>query len=470
MKPKILWGLALGGLAFAAPFVLELPGLTFSGVLSLSIFLLAAIFWILEPIPIYATSLGVVLLQSLLLSQQGILAHTLTDENAPPYQHYLGNLAHPIIMLFLGGFSLASAAVKYGLDKSLTRALLKPFGNSPSRACLGLMLCTAALSAFMSNTATTAMMMTVVLPIAGSLAKEDRFRIGIALAIPVAANIGGMSTPIGTPPNAVALAALREQGIALTFTSWMALAAPFAIILLLISWRILVSVFKPRIERFEIRLDSQFDRTPKAIAFYAIFAVTLTLWITEKLHGIPTGLVALIPIVALPAFSILDRADIRGFSWEVLWLVAGGISLGVSMKNTGLAAWLVGLVSRDAFSGIALIIAFGLAGYALSNLISNTVAITILMPLVLSVALASDNTTVAAIASVVVAIALIVNSAMLLPISTPPNAIAMSSGMIATKDLAKVGAIVGLAGILLALLFSQTYWPYLIQLSQAAHP
>ena len=462
MKSKTLWGLVIGALGFAAPFVLELPGLTFSGSLSLSIFLLAAIFWILEPIPIYATSLGVILLQSLLLSQQGILAHALPDGIAPPYQHYLGNLAHPIIMLFLGGFSLASAAVKYGLDKSLTRALLTPFGDSPSRVCLGLMLCTATLSAFMSNTATTAMMMTVVLPIAGSLAKEDRFRIGIALAIPVAANIGGMATPIGTPPNAVALAALREQGIALTFTSWMALAAPFAIILLLISWRSLISVFKPRIERFEIRLDSQFNRSPKAIAFYAIFAVTLTLWITEKLHGIPTGLVALIPIAALPAFSILDRADIRGFSWEVLWLVAGGISLGVSMKDTGLAAWLVGLVSWDAFSGIALIIAFGLVGYTLSNLISNTVAITILMPLVLSVALASGNTTVAAIASVVVAIAVIVNSAMLLPISTPPNAIAMSSGMIATKDLAKVGAIVGFSGIFLALLFSQTYWPYLL--------
>ena len=462
MNLKTISGISLGVAAFAAPLLFHPPGLGLLGCLSLSIFLLAAIFWILEPIPIYATSLAVILLQSLLLSDQGLLVDSLSASELKPYQSYISNLAHPIIMLFLGGFALASAAVKFQLDKSLTRILLKPFGQKPSRVCLGLMLCTATLSAFMSNTATTAMMMTVVLPIAAGLSKEDPFRMGIALAIPIAANIGGIATPIGTPPNAVALAALAEQGIPLTFSAWMLLALPFVLILLFIAWLSLMFLFKPKTSRFEVALDTPFNKSPKALAFYGVFALTLLMWITEKFHGIPTGMVALIPLTLLPALSILDRKEIRSFSWEVLWLVAGGISLGLSMKDTGLASWLVSRVSWDGLSGIGLVIAFGAIGYALSNLISNTVAITILMPLVLSVVSVSAGGENQAIAATVIAVAVIVNCAMLLPISTPPNAIAMSTGIIDTKGLAKIGAITGLAGLVLAILFSQTYWAYLI--------
>ena len=465
MNQKTFFAILVGGSAFAVPLVFNPPGLGILGSLSLSIFLIAAIFWILEPIPIYATSLGVIFLQSILLSDQGLLVDFLSPSELKPYQSYLSNLAHPIIMLFLGGFALASAAVKFQLDKSLTRILLKPFGEKPSNVCLGLMISTATLSAFMSNTATTAMMMTVVLPIAAGLSKEDPFRMGIALAIPVAANIGGIATPIGTPPNAVALAALKEQGISLTFSTWMILAVPFVVILLLIAWRTLMILFKPQTSRFEISLDTKFNKSPKAIAFYAVFGLTLTLWVTEKFHGIPTGMVALLPLTLLPALSILERKEIRSFSWEVLWLVAGGISLGLSMKDTGLANWLVSQISWNGLSGVLLVITFGAVGYVLSNLISNTVAITILMPLVLSVVSASTEETNQAMPAIVIAIAVIVSCAMLLPISTPPNAIAMSTGIINTKNLAKVGAIVGFAGIGLAILFSQTYWAYLANLS-----
>ncbi len=462
MNPKTLLALSLGAAAFAAPLIFNPPSLGLLGSLSLSIFLLAAIFWILEPIPIYATSLAVILLQSLLLSDQGLLAGSLPASELKPYQNYISTLAHPIIMLFLGGFALASAAVKFQLDKSLTRILLKPFGQKPSRVCLGLMLCTATLSAFMSNTATTAMMMTVVLPIAAGLSKEDPFRIGIALAIPIAANIGGIATPIGTPPNAVALAALKEHGIPLTFSAWMLLAIPFVLILLLIAWQSLMLLFKPKTSRFEVALDTPFNKSPKALAFYGIFALTLLLWVTEKFHGFPTGLVALLPLTLLPALSILERKEIRSFSWEVLWLVAGGISLGLSMKDTGLASWLVNRISWDGLSGVGLVIAFGAVGYVLSNLISNTVATTILMPLVLSVVSVSAGGASHAIAAIVIAVAVIVNCAMVLPISTPPNAIAMSTGIIDTKNLAKIGAIIGFFGLILALLFSQTYWAFLI--------
>ncbi len=536
MKAKTLIGLVLGLAAFLMAILNPLPGLSLAGSIALGIFLMAAVFWILEPIPIYATSMLVILLQVMLLSSQGLIFSvrnvptvvlrettgefdflapasaisgegfvyqkdadnalrqiaveqlnianaewiTIRSETIDPslpliqdanhraitggaysYSKFYATLASPIIMLFLGGFALAASAVKFGLDKNLTRVLLKPFGSQPSSVCLGLMLCTGALSAFMSNTATTAMMMTVALPIVGSLPKADPFRKGVALAIPVAANIGGIATPIGTPPNAVALAALRDSGISISFASWMAMATPFAVILLIVAWRLVLWLFKPETDRFEINIKGKFQTSPKAIIAYLVFAGTILLWLTEKLHGISTSMVAFIPVALLPAFGVLDKKDIRGFSWEVLWLVAGGISLGLSMKDTGLASWLIGQVSWHSFGGLGVVIAFGLCGYILSNLISNTVTATIITPLAITVGVALSSQGGFNLVSAIVAITVMVSCSMILAISTPPNAIAMSCGIIDTKDLARSGLLVGLIGIVLAILMHLLYWPML---------
>ncbi len=537
MKAKNLLGACLGLSAFLLATFNSLPGLSLAGSIALGIFLLAAIFWILEPIPIYATSMLVILLQVMLLSSQGFVfsvrsAPTVTvkettgefdylvpssvisseglvyqknadnaiiplvierlnianaewvtirseeldvalpliaDANhraitgqAYSYSKFYATLASPIIMLFLGGFALAASAVKFGLDKNLTRVLLKPFGSKPSSVCLGLMVCTGALSAFMSNTATTAMMMTVALPIVGSLSPKDPFRKGVALAIPVAANIGGIATPIGTPPNAVALAALRDSGISLSFSSWMIMATPFAAILLLISWRLILSLFKPQTDRFEIAIQGKFQTSPKAIIAYLVFAGTILMWLTEAMHGISTSMVAFIPVALLPAFGVLDKKDIRGFSWEVLWLVAGGISLGLSMKDTGLASWLIGQISWQSFGGVGVVIAFALVGYVLSNLISNTVTATIITPLAITVGATLSVSGDFNLVSGIVAITVIVSCSMVLAISTPPNAIAMSCGIIETKDLARTGLLVGGIGIALAIVMHLIYWPLLM--------
>ncbi len=538
MKAKQAIGLIVGIGAFILALLIPLEGLSLSGQITLGIFAMAAFFWILEPIPIYATSMLIILLQVILLSSQGFVfspkyapqvgvveevaegapayrvplealsdsgqIFKVTAKAAKPlsefeivskdaesvlirskslsasdrviedgdhrsvatetssYATFYSTLASPIIILFLGGFALAASAVKFGLDKNMTRVLLKPFGNKPQYVCLGLMICTAILSAFMSNTATTAMMMTVVLPIVGGMAMSDPFRKGVALAIPVAANVGGIATPIGTPPNAVALAALKESGINISFSSWMLMAVPFTIILLFISWRLIMWFFKPNIDRFEVNLDSEFNKSPKAILSYIVFGATILLWVTEKLHGISTSMVAFIPVAVLPALGVLEKKDIRGFSWEVLWLVGGGISMGLSMKDTGLAYWLIELVSWDSFSGLAVIIVFSLVGFAIANLISHTVASTMLMPLAITV-----GTGLAAVGgfnlpAAIVAITVMVSLAMILPISTPPNAIAMSTGVIETKDLAKVGIAVGVAGFIIAIVCAAYVWPHMI--------
>ncbi len=460
-------GLVLGLFALAAMPFFSFEGLSFSGHVALGIFLMAAVFWITEPIPIYATSMSVILAQVVLLSDQSVIAGLLTrlhpeGYTAPAYTQFYGTLANPIIILFLGGFTLAAAAEKYKLDRNLTRVLLKPFGTRPEMVSLGVMVVTATLSAFMSNTATTAMMMTVAIPIVAMVPRDDPFRRLIGLSIPVGANIGGIATPIGTPPNAVALAALAQEDVFVPFSTWMMLAVPLVIVTLFLAWWGICRIFKPRIEEFELQIDSSFDRSPRAIASYVVFGVTVVLWVTEKLHGVPSAVVAFLPIVLLPAMGVLEKKEIRGFSWEVLWLVAGGISLGLSLQQTGLAAWMIGRVSWEGFGTTGLVILFSLVGFLVANLVSHTVSATILMPIAISLVLPLAGGIASALIIPIAAIGVIVSYANILPISTPPNAIAMSTGLIETRDLAVSGILVGVLGFVFTILFALVLWPLVL--------
>ena len=527
-----LAGLVLGVFGLFLPFLLPLASLSIAGHIGLGIFFMAAIFWMFEPIPIYATSMLVIFLQVVLLSSQGpvymdaelplsepvaleegqwqipssalkndntvLLAvepgeteaisvnvvdrngqhvivesteldadtaiitdtgHRLVNYQPNSYTEYLGTLAHPIIILFLGGFMLASASVKYNLDKNLTRYLLGPFGSKPRYIVLGLMLVTAMLSAFMSNTATAAMMVTVILPIIAQLEPGDRFKFGLALAIPIAANVGGITTPIGTPPNAIVIAALSEYGIDISFTDWIIVAAPLVVVMLVFAWWLLLALFPPSISRFNLKLEGKLNLSPKAVGLYAIFGATVLLWVTENQHGIPSSMVAFLPVAALVTGRILDKSDIRKLPWDVLWLMAGGISLGIGMDKTGLAVWMISGFDWGAMGYITLILTFSIVAIAMSNFLSNTVTATLLMPLVISMqasGIMGDDFNLLII-GVVVAVAC--SLAMALPISTPPNAIAMSTGIIRTKDMAKVGVIVGVVGVLIILAYAVFYWP-----------
>jgi sodium-dependent dicarboxylate transporter 2/3/5 len=173
-------------------------------------------------------------------------------------------------------------------------------------------------------------------------------------------------------------------------------------------------------------------------------------------------MVAFLPIAGLTVTSVLGKEDIRGLPWEVLWLVAGGIALGISMENTGMAIWLVSSLNWAMFPKIILLLVFGLVAWMLSNFLSNTVTATLVIPLAVSLAISGIagegfNLVIAALV-----IGSACNIAMLLPISTPPNAIAMSTGFIKTSDMIKVGLVVGVLGLVAALLFSIVFWPLLI--------
>jgi len=528
-----LTGIVLGLLGFMIPFWITLPGLSFAGHLALSIFLLAAIFWMTEPVPIYATSLLVIFLGVLLLSGQGPIYHTavaefseieLDSQNrivvptssispngymyvfqqnkwsklsvklletdaelstiepetmwtdgliATKHDHklagytpgksadYMQTLANPIIILFLGGFMIAQAAVKYSFDKNITRFLLRPFGGSPVWILMGLMLITSFLSAFMSNTATTAMMMTVILPIMAQCDKNDQFRTALALSIPIAANIGGIATPIGTPPNAIVLANLHTQGISISFTDWMLLTTPFVLMVLFFSWWVLRWMFPAQIQSIKTSNAAGFNTSAKAIVFYSIFATTLVLWVTESIHGISSNIVALLPVTALALTKVLEVEDIRKLPWEVLWLVAGGLALGLYLDQTGLADYMVRAIDWTSISGFTIIAMFGAVAWLLSNFLSNTVAATLLMPLAISIGILQGSGELELIELALV-IGVGTSLAMLLPISTPPNAIAVATGMVKTSDMVKSGAVIGVIGIMFMLVMAVIYWPLII--------
>lgn len=451
----------IGGLLIS-PY-LSFPGLSEAGHIALGIFFLAAAFWMLEPFPIYATSVLVIFLQVVLLSKEGILLNIGTEAYSPDsYTAFIGTLANPIIILFLGGFVLADAAVKYDLDRNITRILLRPFGSRPKYIILGLMTVTAILSAFMSNTATTAMMMTVIIPIAARIPGKDPLKIALALSIPFAANIGGIATPIGTPPNAVVIGALSQQGIDIPFGEWMILAVPLVAVALLLSWLLLNLMFRSDTKRLEIDMDGHFKTGRNARLLYGVFLLTVLLWVTESYHGIKSAIVALIPVVFLPLTGVITKEDIRKLPWEVLWLVAGGISLGISMKSTGLAEWIVSSIEWSSFGTITLLIVFGAVAVIMSNFLSNTVTATLLIPLAISLAtsgVAGDGFDLI-ILSVVIGIS--ASMAMMLPISTPPNAIAMSTGVLETDSMVKAGAAMGIIGLLLVTIYAVFYWPLII--------
>ena len=203
----------------------------------IAIFVFTALMWILEVIPTWTTSVVAIVSILLTTSNKG-LGFLMAKENVGSLTNYkdvMAAFADPVSMLFLGGFVLAFAATKVGLDVQLAKVMLKPFGKNPKTVLLGVLLVIGVFSMFMSNTATAAMMLTFLTPVLLTLPADGGGRISLALAIPIAANIGGMGTPIGTPPNAIALGALQEAGYNITFVGWMIRMVPFVLLLLFIA-------------------------------------------------------------------------------------------------------------------------------------------------------------------------------------------------------------------------------------------
>lgn len=414
----------------------------------IAIFILAALLWVLEPIPIFATSMLIITLELLLISDNSLffLREGINSDSLGillSYKEIMATLASPIIILFLGGFFLAMAATKYQLDKNLARVLLKPFGNNPKNVLLGLMIITAIFSMFMSNTATTAMMLAILAPVLAAFEVKDRGRIAFLLGIPFAANIGGIGTPIGTPPNAVAIKYLTGE-MAVSFGSWMAFALPFVIILLTITWLLLLKMFKPETDEIKVNIKSRFMRSPKAVAVYITFSLTVLLWIFSDFHGLKSYVVAMIPVSVFLVSGILNAEDIKRLSWDVLWLIAGGIALGMAMEQSGLSTNLINTIPFNELNPMLMVVIATILALLMATFMSNTATANLILPV-----MAALGTNMASLQGIgggkmlIIAVTISCSIAMSLPVSTPPNAMAYASGQIESSQMMRSGIIIG---------------------------
>ena len=369
------------------------------------------------------------------------------------YKSLLACFADPIIMLFIGGFILAIAASKTGLDLYLARVMLKPFGKNPKYVLLGFLMVTGVFSMFLSNTATAAMMLTFLGPVLKALPADGKGKTALALAIPIAANIGGMGTPIGTPPNAIALKYMNEIGINIGFGQWMAFMIPFTLLLLFIAWFMLVKLFPFKAKEITLNIEGELKKDWRSIVVYITFGVTVLLWVLDKATGVNANVVAMLPVGVCAIIGVLTKRDLEEISWSVLWMVAGGFALGVALQETGLAQTLINVIPFETWPPIVMVVGSGLICYAMANFISHTATANLLVPILAAVgasaAVATNLAPLGGVSTLLVGVAIGSSLGMVLPISTPPNAIAASTGMIEQKDMVKTGLIMGVVGLVL---------------------
>ena len=444
-----LWCLPLGSFG--------IDGLTVVEKRVIAIFLFSTFMWVLEAVPAWTTSMLAVGLLLFAASDSSLwlfrdVASPETYGTPIKYTSILHSFADPIIMLFIGGFVLAIAATKCGLDVVLARVMLKPFGTKSKFVLLGFILVTGIFSMFLSNTATAAMMLTFLTPVLKALPADGKGKVALALSIPIAANVGGMATPIGTPPNAIVLKYLNDPAglnLNIGFGEWMSFMLPYTLVIIFIAWVVLVKLFPFKQKNIELKIEGEVKKDWRSIVVYVTFAVTVLLWITDKYTGVNSNVVAMLPLAVFPITGIITKRDLEEINWSVLWMVAGGFALGVALQETGLAKSIIETIPFDTWSPAAMIIGSGLLCYAMANFISHTATAALLVPILAIVGISMKDVLMplGGVPTLLIGVAMGSSLAMILPISTPPNALAHATGMIEQKDMVKTGIIMGVGGL-----------------------
>ncbi len=465
-RPAQRVGLIAGLAIFALVLALPHPhGLSPAAWRTAAVALLMAVWWMTEALPIPATAL----LPLVLFPALGILN---VEAASSPY-------ANDLIFLFMGGFFIAMAMERWGLHRRIALSIVAAVGTGPQRLVLGFMLATAFLSMWISNTATTAMMLPIALAVGEMFRPEDHegpFNFGIALMLGVAyaSSIGGVATIIGTPPNAVLVGAVQELlGQQIGFVQWMAVGVPLAAVMLPATWLILVRWLYPagrlagdaaQVLQDERRRLGPMGPGERRVAF--IFGLTVLAWLFRApkafggftIPGIQTFapmiddstiaigasvLLFLAPVNLRAGTFTLDWATARRIPWGVLLLFGGGLSLARAMDTSGLAAWIgSGLAGLGALPPVVLFALAALLFCILTELTSNTATSTMAMPVMAGVAVAVGLAPVSLMATA----ALACSMAFMLPVATPPNAIVFGSGYLTIPQMVRAGIVLELVG------------------------
>jgi len=435
-----------------------------------------AAWWLTEAVPLAVTSL----LPLVILPAGG--AATLSEASAP--------FASSIIFLFAGGFVLALAIQRVGLDRRIAVSVIVRAGGRPDRLVGAFMVVAAGLSAFISNTATTAMMLPLALSVLAAVegvpgwTDRDRVSFGrsLLLGLAYAATIGGVATIIGSPPNALAAEFMREElGLDVSFVEWMMLALPITFILLPIAWVLLTRVLHP-CRKGDIRSAAEAiageaggaPLTPSQRRVAMIFLITAAAWLGRPfvqdlapvlglLGDAGIAVAAAIACFVIPsergAPAILDVASIRRLPWEILILFGGGLSLAASVKATGVAAAIAESMASLPLLPAILVVAIVAAGILLlTELTSNTATAATFIPILAAGAMALG----VAPGDLVLAAAAAASCAFMLPVATPPNAIVFSADRVTLGDMATAGVWLNLGALIIIAALSRTLWPYLL--------
>ena len=428
------------GAALALTFLIKEVQFSDSQVYVLFLLFFSIGLWLTEAIPPF--SVGLFILAFLAFS----LGNPRFNSEPQDIAKYVNTFSSSVIWLMLGGFFLASALTKTGLDADLFKFTLKVSGVTPKRILIGLMCTTMIASMLMSNTAITAMVIAAVMPFLNNLGKKSPLSKALLLGIPIAATTGGLSTIIGTPANAIAAGALENAGIQMDFLHWMFYGVPLALFLTAISCFVLVKVFIKENQplSFEFLKSNNTEVVNRELRIkrrivIAIVIVTLLLWMSSSLHNLSVSAVAAIPIVFLTMTGVVEGKDVRGLSWDTLLLVAGGLSLGLALQETGLLTHYAQKIVTVKIHYLVFLCLLAYFTMLFANVMSHTATSTVMIPLGMAI-LPEFKTEVSLI------IGLASSTALFLPVSTPANAIVYSTGLLELKDFRIGGIVIGLLG------------------------
>ncbi len=440
---KRLFFLALGPILALLSLLLELP-VSWQAQLVFAITVLAVVYWFSEAIELHVTGLMVAFLL--------IVAAGFSPGEIFP------NYFDPVVMLLLGGFMLAFALQKYGLDYVIAHRAMNVLGEKPAFVLLGFMLITAFLSFWVSNTASAAIMIPIAVAILAKNKlniKKSNFSKAFILGVAYAATAGGIGTLVGSTPNPLAARYLGETGLNFGFFEWMSYGLPFVICFLFVIWAVVLLMYRPEIKR--IRLEHKKEKlAKKEMMVLGIFGITVLLWLTGTITGLSASVAALAPVLLLYLTRLVKERDFARINWPILSLIGSGIALGYAFNASGFDLYIASII-EGAVVGQPLFLVFlgiSLAGVIVTMFASNTASAAIMIPLMIPLA----GPLGIPVEAMVVAIAMAVSLDFTAPMGTPPNAIAYSTGSLSVAQMAKTGLVLSFLGSMLLAFFATFIW------------
>lgn len=472
---------------FLAPFLFillllipapEVLGESAWKVIAIAIFML--IWWVTEAVPIPVAAL----LPLVLLPLLGVMD---MKTAAAPY-------AHPIVFLFMGGFMIALAMERWELHRRIALNIVNFTGTNANGIILGFMLATALLSMWISNTATTVMMLPIAVSVIQLLSKNRTdgmrpFAISLMLGIAYAANVGGTATIIGTPPNSVLAAYVsKTYNYEISFADWLIVGLPFALILLGLVYLFLVKILYPnklgKFEGAQELIDIELDRLGRfsrgEILVLIIFLTTAICWILRvpinnlfeqlniaiELSDAGIAMLASIMLFVTPTDKNLDQfvlewKDTERLPWGILLLFGGGLSLAGALSSTGIIDLIGGQFEEAKRAGFIIILALAAISLFLTEVMSNVALVTVLLPVIGGVAIGTGIDPL----YLMIPVTLAASCAFMLPMSTPPNAIVFASGHLKIAQMVRAGIILNIIAILLIAVLSEYVIPEIFALN-----